>query len=505
MKKLLIIFFINLKHLEGGGGVKRRDLLRGGYKFLIIVFLILTFLQPATIQADSAPGPVVFSEINWDGSAKSTADEWLFLYNNTGNIINLTGWQIFDAVKNATMLQITEGTIAPKNYFIIANYGKDSSMLEQEPNLVTTKVSLSNTNFQIELRNPTGELIDVAGNGKAPFEQNPMKRILSPIASGNLESAWVGAPKNLGSQEKSPTTTSSIPFVLIKNMQSWQNKTIKTTAIVVVTNKIYTSSDCENCAIIRDSSDSQSHAELKLPKGITPKFGDKIEIIGKVSTSETPRVLASVVKIINNLKPTPIGLKNPKLMQWVNINGTLVRDSRSWFVKAGNQKIKLSRKQEVDLSSLQDNAKLTVTGIIIDHEPTTLKIFNQNDFKVTSINHQPEPEVIATFNNPDTVVETFDANSELGNLENFEPVEKNFADPELGADARGAQDMLPASEINGLEQQVKGAKSESKGNLIWLGIVALTAFVGGIFLQFYSQNNTSKVEEPEGRNLLRGE
>lgn len=461
---------------------------------LIAVFSMF-FVNPMLANA-TAPGKVVFSLMNWAGSSKSTADEWLYLYNTTDTEISLSNWQIFDKSKNQIMLEISEGVIPAKGYFLISNYDMgEKSVLEVKPNFISTKVALSNENLGIELRKSDGEVVDTAGNGESPFsiKPAPMQRILSPLSSGDQESSWKDTNENQIVDEKGSTIQkSTITFVtlekILTNKESWQGETIKTSAIVVMPAADYSNSSCEQCAIIRDSSDSKSHAEIKMADNQSFKLGDKIEIIGKVSTSETPRILATDIKKLSNIKPLPIGIKNPKILQWIKIEGTALKDSRSWFIQAGNQKIKLSRKQEVDLSGLYDGAILTVTGVIVSLDPLTLKIFNQNDFKVTQVSGQNEPEVIVNLASSDTVIETFTEDSgELGNLQNFTPAPEDLDEPESEAANLG----IVGDEI---EPQVKGAKTQSKGNLIWLAIVALSAFAGGIFLQFSHKSKSNSTE-----------
>lgn len=461
---------------------------------LITVFSVF-FANPELANATSLNG-VVFSLINWAGSSKSPYDEWLYLYNTTNSEIDLSGWQIFNKPKNQIMFEISEGIIPSKGYFLISNYDMgEKSALEVKPNFISTKLALSNTEFGIELRNSGGEIVDTAGNGESPFstQPDPMERILAPISDGDLKSSWKNTTQNQSISEQNTTIQkSTIPFVslakVLANKESWQGESIKTTAIVVMTTANYSSSECEQCAIVRDSGDSTSHAELKLNADQSFKPGDKIEIIGKVSTAEMPRILSTSIKQLSNVKISPIGFKNPKLLQWVKIQGAAVKDSRSWFMQVGNQKIKLSRKQEVDLSTLYDGAILTVTGVIVSLDPLTLKIFNQNDFKATQVSGQNEPEVIVNLASSDTVIETFTEDSgELGNLQNFTPTPEDLDEPE----SEPANLGILGDEI---EPQVKGSKTQSKGNLIWLAIVALSAFAGGIFLQFSHKSKSNSTE-----------
>ena len=89
------------------------------------VFLILTILLFAyRAKAHDSPGPIFFNELMWRGSSASTADEWIELYNNSDEVVDVGGWEIFDLSKNKTMVTIERGQIAPKGYFLISNNDK---------------------------------------------------------------------------------------------------------------------------------------------------------------------------------------------------------------------------------------------------------------------------------------------------------------------------------------------------------------------------------------------
>jgi len=132
---------------------------------LVAVFL---FVNPA--RADV--GGIYFSEIMWRGSSASSADEWVELYNPTDEAIDLSGWEIFDEVKGEVMVKIGTGEIVPNGFFLVANNAKDhkfskgESVLNIDPDIIDTDVSLSNENLQLSLRNLSGSTVDVAGGGK---------------------------------------------------------------------------------------------------------------------------------------------------------------------------------------------------------------------------------------------------------------------------------------------------------------------------------------------------
>jgi hypothetical protein len=61
-----------------------------------IAALMLIVAGSPGSQAGSAQAPldVVINEVAWSGTACSTYDEWIELYNNTGSPIDLNGWTL---------------------------------------------------------------------------------------------------------------------------------------------------------------------------------------------------------------------------------------------------------------------------------------------------------------------------------------------------------------------------------------------------------------------------
>ena len=169
---------------------------------LTAVFL---FANPARAAGEG----IYFSEIMWRGSSVSPADEWVELYNSSGEATPLSGWSIFDEVKGETIAQIGTGEVAidSNSFFVIAHSTESDrifkkgelfleSVLNIPPDFVGLKYqSLSNTKFQISLRNPRGEVVDKVGDGEEPFygeykgKVASMQRVNSG-RSGDEKDAW---------------------------------------------------------------------------------------------------------------------------------------------------------------------------------------------------------------------------------------------------------------------------------------------------------------------------
>lgn len=160
------------------------------------------------------PGNVVFSELMWAGSPISTADEWIELCNRGPDPVDLSGWTITRQLEDreAIMLRIEQGSIAPGAAFLIANYPPEDarSALAVQPQLVDPAISLPNTKLQLRLYDGDPEagahLVDVADDGSgAPLAgdaqlKKAMVRVLLDT-DGTLPISWATAEGQSGWDE----------------------------------------------------------------------------------------------------------------------------------------------------------------------------------------------------------------------------------------------------------------------------------------------------------------
>ena len=75
---------------------------------LILILLTLPLISSAK---------VVINEVAWMGTEESYSDEWIELYNNSTNTVNLEGWKIFTADKKIEI--ILTGEVKPKFFFLL--------------------------------------------------------------------------------------------------------------------------------------------------------------------------------------------------------------------------------------------------------------------------------------------------------------------------------------------------------------------------------------------------
>jgi outer membrane biosynthesis protein TonB len=151
-------------------------------------------------SADEGPS-IVIGEIAWAGSTKSTADEWIELWNRSGSPISLSGWSLVGAGENNRRIVFAADAIIPAHgTYLIGNYagGDVKSTLSISPNVVTSTISLSNSTVAIELRDASDNPVDIVGDGGTPAAgaSLPIKLTMvrtNPLLAGTDESAWSSA------------------------------------------------------------------------------------------------------------------------------------------------------------------------------------------------------------------------------------------------------------------------------------------------------------------------
>ncbi len=144
-----------------------------------------TFPPP---PAGYAPLDIVISEVAWSGTSANAVDEWLELYNNRDQDIDLTGWTIQDGDD----VQITlAGTLPARGYFLLER-SDDKTISDLAADQVYTG-ALDNAGETLVLRDVLSNVIDTAnGDGGAwaagttsPRCSMERKNLTQPDESGN--------------------------------------------------------------------------------------------------------------------------------------------------------------------------------------------------------------------------------------------------------------------------------------------------------------------------------
>lgn len=142
---------------------------------------------------------VVINEIAWAGTvnnAMGRMDEWLELYNNTDQDINLKGWEIDVTDKKILIPSSTDRIISAHGYFLLERTDDTTVQNISADYIFTLSRNILNTGENLKLRNPAGEIVDEVdcSNGwfggsvsTSPF--GTMARV-SPLASGSDKNNW---------------------------------------------------------------------------------------------------------------------------------------------------------------------------------------------------------------------------------------------------------------------------------------------------------------------------
>lgn len=392
--------------------------------FVLFSFLVFCFV-PGRSVAESTPGPIVVSEVNWAGSSISTADEWLELTNLSDGTIDLAGWSIWTVIGEPKQLVgISAGSIGSHGTFLIANNGPDyqfslgTSSLATVPDVVDSSLSLSNSALQLELRNGSGQVIDHVGDGGKPFfgSTSPvasMERIFSPIGSGTSASSWrtaitrehldgdstqQGTPTASGiaatppqsTTQPSPVTASNQTFSVVRStiravVEGRVAGTLQLEGTIAVPEQLYTS----RTVIV---SDGPWSAELSLPTTTTLHLeqGDQVTVIAKVSRGSTPKVLVGadgdVVKH-GHERVDPLTLDaidHPMLFQLLKITGIAHPARGVVELVSKGRTFRITRRQGISLPSIQNQDAVTVTGLIVSLDPLDIRTLSSEDVVVAS-------------------------------------------------------------------------------------------------------------------------
>lgn len=165
----------NLPHALGGrfflsGNLfapSNEPLMANRHRLLYAAVGPILFFFFGGIPAAYAESPVslIISEVNWAGSSKSQADEWIEFKNTGTDPLPLDGFTVQGALTAGAVYSFPSFTLAPGATFLLANYAMGpSSVLTRSPDAVTTAVSLSNSALNLSLYAADGTLLDTASN-----------------------------------------------------------------------------------------------------------------------------------------------------------------------------------------------------------------------------------------------------------------------------------------------------------------------------------------------------
>jgi len=120
------------------------------------------------------------------GTETSHNNEWIELYNNTDENINLDGW-ILKTADDGLEIKL-EGTIFPKDFFLLERTD-DTTLPDFSADLIYAG-SLNNEGENLELYNNKGELIDFLDFSDGwPAGDNKTKRTMERINLDNWQTS----------------------------------------------------------------------------------------------------------------------------------------------------------------------------------------------------------------------------------------------------------------------------------------------------------------------------
>ena len=134
-------------------------------KIIFSSFLLFLYLLSFNFVWASASLDAVINEVAWMGTEASYNDEWIELYNNTNQDINLDGWELKAEDES---LKINLAGIIPANGFNILERTDDDTLPKILADLIY-KGSLGNSGENLKFYNSDGNLIDSVDCSKGWF------------------------------------------------------------------------------------------------------------------------------------------------------------------------------------------------------------------------------------------------------------------------------------------------------------------------------------------------
>lgn len=132
---------------------------------------------------------LLINEVAWAGTAASTADEWIELYNPGSNPVNLAGW-ILKTDDNSPNIALS-GTIPAGGYFLLERTD-DTTVSDITADFIYTG-DLNNSNEILRLFDPAGNVVDTANSdgGTWPGNSTTLGSLERRGVIADSETAWI--------------------------------------------------------------------------------------------------------------------------------------------------------------------------------------------------------------------------------------------------------------------------------------------------------------------------
>ncbi len=132
-------------------------------KSLIFSLVVLTLLLGSShlgyySSSNTTGTNIIITEVLYDTPGTDSVEEWIELYNPTGNAISLSGWTISDNAGTFTL----SGSIAPFGFLVLARDSAGFNALYGfNPDIVMgSAIALSNSGDQLVLKDNSGQQVD---------------------------------------------------------------------------------------------------------------------------------------------------------------------------------------------------------------------------------------------------------------------------------------------------------------------------------------------------------
>ena len=115
-----------------------------------------------TVTVSYPPMSILINEVAWSGTAASTADEWIELYNPGSSPINLTGW-VLKAVDGTPNISLLNGYILQPGEYYLLERQDDTTVSDIAADQIYSG-DLGNSNETLRLLDPLNRVVDTANS-----------------------------------------------------------------------------------------------------------------------------------------------------------------------------------------------------------------------------------------------------------------------------------------------------------------------------------------------------
>ncbi len=178
--------------------------------FLVIFFFLLFCFAPFKSSATNLD--VIINEIAWMGTTNSANDEWIELYNNTQNSINLDGWQLIS--QDGTPKINLSGTILANGFYLLERTDDNTVSAIIADQIYTG--ALENNGEYLKLYDGLGNLVDEINCDYGWFTgDNNTKQTIERTSSG-----WQNSENSGGTPKAENSTGTDMGQIPVETQQN---------------------------------------------------------------------------------------------------------------------------------------------------------------------------------------------------------------------------------------------------------------------------------------------